>query len=320
MEVCAREDYDRRLEWLKHRLAALAPRVTRLALHPFDSVAVAAVQPGLGGELVFLHNADHSLTLGVTLPHALHVDFHAKGFYECRERQTVPRNVMWPLTAEDLGPRSPTYTGGTLRTCTSGGIEKFQPRMTQDLAPYPYRYGALAPLIPASTGGMHIHIGPLPDDILEEIGQGLDRLGVARERFVHVPRVPSLWEALKTLEIDLYVTSFPLGGGRAMVEAMGAGLPICVHSHYRSIFLTTSAEVYDGALVWRTPEDLIRCLGDLTPEALERHSRAARLYYEAHHHPSRLQAAVAGQVTTPPRPRHTEDWLQAYLDQGAVQM
>ena len=47
MEVAPESDHQGRLVWLKERLAALSPRVTRLALHPFDSVAVAAVQPGL---------------------------------------------------------------------------------------------------------------------------------------------------------------------------------------------------------------------------------------------------------------------------------
>lgn len=305
------------LRWLKDRLSALSPRVTRLALHPFDSVAIAAVQPGLTGELVFLHNADHNLALGVTLDHSLHVDFHAKGYYQCREREGVRNNVMWPLTAEDLGPRSLTYAGTPIRTCTCGGIEKFDPQFTRDLVPYPFRYEQLAPLIPATTGGVHVHIGPLPEAILATIGEGLDRLGVARDRFVHIPFAPSLWQALKDQEIDLYVSSFPLGGGRACAEAMGAGLPMCIHSNYRSLFLSTENETYEEAFIWRTPEDLVRCLSGLTPEVLERNSRAARDYYERNLHPSRLQAALAGDVETPPRPRQTEDWFQAYLDRSA---
>jgi hypothetical protein len=309
-------DHGARLTWLKGRLSALSPRTTRLVLHPFDSVALAAAQPGLTGELVFLHNADHNLALGVTLAHSLHVDFHAKGFYNCRERQGVRDNVLWPLTATDLGPRSPIYAGGPIRTCTCGGAEKFEPQFKRDLAPYPLRYSELAPLIPHATGGVHVHIGPLSDEALRVIGEGLDRLGVARKRFVHVPSVPSLWEALKTLEIDLYVSSFPLGGGRATVEALGAGLPICVHSNYRSIMLTPENEIYQGALIWRTPEDLVRCLTNLTTDDLSRHARAARGYYESHHHPSRLQAALAGDHPLPLRPGHTEDWLQAYLDQS----
>lgn len=309
-------DHAARLTWLKSRLSSLSPRVTRLVLHAFDSVAIAAVQPGLAGELVFLHNADHNLTLGVTLAHSLHVDFHAKGFYNCRDRQGVRNNVMWPLTATDLGPRPPLYAAAPIRTCTCGGGEKFEAPFTRDLAPYLFRYAELAALIPATTGGVHVHIGPLSDAALKEIGEGLDRFGVPRDQFVHLLSVPNLWDALKKLEIDLYISSFPLGGGRATVEALGAGLPICVHSNYRSIMLTPENEVYEDAFIWRTPAELVRCLTDLTPEILERHSRAARSYYERHHLPSRLQAALAGEVEAPVRPRHTEDWLQVYLDQS----
>jgi hypothetical protein len=311
-------DHAQVLAWLKMQLASLAPRITRLALHPFDSVAIAAVQPELTGELVFLHNADHNLALGVTLNRGLHVDFHAKGFFNCREREGVANNVMWPLTASDLGPRSPFEVGELIRTCTCGGAEKFEAQFNRDLAPYPHRYQDLAPLIPATTGGAHVHIGPLSAEALDAIGEGLDRLGVPRERFVHVPGVPSLWEALKALEIDLYISSFPLGGGRATVEALGAGLPICVHSNYRSIMFTPENEVYEGAFVWRTPKDLVACLSRLTEETLQRHARAARSYYEQNHHPSLLEAALAGQLQTPARPRHSEDRLQTYLDLSAA--
>ena len=306
------------LAWLKSRLAALSPRVTRLALHPFDSVAIAAVQPELTGDLVFLHNADHNLALGVTLNRGLHVDFHAKGFYNCSEREGVNNNVVWPLTAPDLGPRSPVYRGGAIRTCTCGGAEKFEPLFTRDLAPYPYRYQELAPLIPAATGGAHVHIGPLSDEAMAAIGEGLDKLSVSRDRFIHLPSVPNLWEALKALEIDLYISSFPLGGGRATVEALGAGLPICVHSNYRSIMFTPENEVYEGAFNWRTPEDLVGCLSGLTPEVLERHARASRSYYEQQHRPELLEQALAGQVQTPVRPRNSEDRLQTYLDLTAA--
>ncbi|MDB5438238.1 MAG: hypothetical protein JWM33_665, partial [Caulobacteraceae bacterium] len=281
-----------------------------------DSVAIAAAQPGLTGELVFLHNADHNLTLGVTLAHSLHVDFHAKGFYNCREQEGVRNNVMWPLTADDLGPRAPVYAKKPIRTCTCGGIEKFQPQFNRDLQPYAFPYEELAPLIPAATGGVHLHIGALTEESLKQIRDGLTRFGVPQDRFVHIPSVLSLWAALKSEQVDLYISSFPLGGGRATVEALGAGLPICVHSNYRSIFFTPENEVYEEALVWRTPEELVGCLMDLAPETLERHSRAARAYYDKHHHPSLLQSALAGEVETPLRPRHSEDRLQAYLDQA----
>ena len=45
MEQAPETSHEGRMAWLKERLAALWPRVTRLALHPFDSVAIAAVQP-----------------------------------------------------------------------------------------------------------------------------------------------------------------------------------------------------------------------------------------------------------------------------------
>ena len=316
VEVAVGADHAARLAWMKRRLAQLAPRVTRMAIHPFDSVSVAAVQPSLVGELSFLHNADHNLCLGVTLAHAQHVDFHAKGFHHCRDHEGVRRNVFWPLTAEDLGPRSADSFGrAPIRTCTAGGPEKF----ARNEANYLYVYEDLAPLIPATTGGVHVHIGPLPDATLEKIRGGLQALGVPPDRFVHQPFAPNLWQALLSLGIDVYVGSFPLGGGRATVEAMGAGLPLCIHSNYRSIFFSAENEVYDGAMIWRTPRQLTDQLRALTPERLASHARASRLHYEQNHLLEHLAAAMKGEVREPPRPRHTQDRLQAFLDETWAQ-
>ncbi len=320
LEVATAEDPAARVHWLQRRLAELRPRRTYMLLHHFDAVSVAAVQPDLAGDLVYFHNCDHSLALGVHIPHALHVDFNAKGFYNCREREGVSGNVIWPLTAADQGHRveRPFLARGHLTTCCSGGLEKFD--FGRGGVGYAYRYEDLVPYILRASGGTHIHVGRLSEAMIARIRQGLADLGIAESRFIHIEQVPSLWQSFLDLQVDAYIGSFPMGGGRAAVEAMGAGLPLVIHANYRSIFFDGSNEAYPGALIWRRPADLFQALKALTPSTLREHSALARAFYLRNHRGDLLrgaiQATALGQTRQPERPSHVGDALQAYVDEN----
>jgi hypothetical protein len=126
-------------------------------------------------------------------------------------------------------------------------------------------------------------------DVTRKIGgkirQGLAASKLPSDRFVHIPFVPSLWSALIEHAVDVYVGSFPLGGGRATVEAMGVGLPLIVHSNYHSHFLSVEFEVYEGAMIWRHPSQLATFLSSLNGSRLVEHACRSRTDYEAFHRP-----------------------------------
>jgi hypothetical protein len=78
-------------------------------------------------------------------------------------------------------------------------------------------------------------------------------------------------------------------------------------------------DVYSEAMTWRHPAELATWLSNLDPPQLARHANQSRAYYEAHHRPELLRAAIhlaaSGRESTPPaRPEHVVDRLQAYLD------
>ncbi len=312
-----------KLRWMQDTLAELRPAKTYLLIHHFDAVAVAAVQPQLvAGGLIYFHNCDHSLALGVHLPHAVHVDYHAKGFHNCRRLHGMRNNVFWPLVAQDLGicPGRRFLAGGRLTTCTSGGFEKFESHHMRIRVPYLYAYADLLPRILAVTGGTHIHIGSLSEGMLRELREGFVRHGVETERFVHLPYVASLWRTLIEREVDLYIGSFPSGGGRAIVEVMGSGTPAIVHRNYRSPFFSDAGEIYPGAATWGTPSELLETLRGISVEDLQAHSQRARRHFEAHHRPELLQLAIRTThesgvgLEAPPEPENRESRLQVYLD------
>jgi hypothetical protein len=153
--------------------------------------------------------------------------------------------------------------------------------------------------------------------MLSIIRRGLDELAVSRDRFIHIEYVPSLWTALLELGVDAYLGSFPLGGGRATIEAMGAGLPLIIHENYRSHFFSVQFEVYRGAAVWRNDAELIAAVTAFaSPGTLQQHARASRSYYEDNHTLRLLQERMSGRVgAMPVKPDHNRSQMQSFLDE-----
>lgn len=302
-----------KLRWTMGRLLTLRPRRLMLFNHNHDPVAIAAAQPSLAEQTLFYHHADHQLCLGVTLAHTLHIDPHPMGFHHCRETIGVRGNVYWPLVVEDQSGflvQIDSAISDGLRTCSSGSQNKFE-------HDYKYQYADVLPRALAITGGTHFHIGPLSDETVTRIHAHLDALQVAPERFVHIPWVRSVWKALREHRIDLYIASFPLGGGRVAIEAMGAGVPVIAHDCYVSSFLGGKDMLYRDAFVWREPEQLFVRLAALRNEQLIAEGNAAREHYERHHTRAALIASIdAGPSAPRPSPMrpHREDPLQEFLD------
>jgi len=295
-----------------NRLRALRPRKLILMNHHNDPVAIAAAQPSLADETIFYHHADHQLCLGVTLEHTVHVDPHPMGIHNCRDNIGVKNPVYWPFIAEDHGKRkSPAWmTDGTLRTCSTGSVNKFE-------SPYKIQYADVMPRLLECTGGVHVHIGPLSEGTLSHIRNALVTLGIPPQRFVHIPWVRSVWKALQSLKIDVVIASFPQGGGKALIETMGSGTPMIGHLCYISPFLGGPDLYYPGAFHWTRVEELFDRLRSLTPAQLQRESDDARRHFEQFHTVEALARAIDGGPDAPVVPAsrvHKADPLQSFLD------
>lgn len=310
------------LGWLQQRLSALCPARSYILQHNFDAAITAAVQPELTGRLFYYHNCDHSLALGVHLPHATHIDFNGKLFHHCRHVKGLANNVFWPLVAEVSSHRAdlPFLAHGRVLTATSGGVPKFDTSYLLEWMPYRHDYKVMVPRILAATGGDHIHIGPLKEDTLDLIRSNIAAAGIDQTRFTHQPWVDDVAAELVERRVDLYIGSFPLGGGRATIEVMGAGIPLLLHYNYGSVFFTDLNEVYPDPLCWRDADELIAILGDLSAELLANHANRARAFYAGRFTRENLHNAVAATLAnsppaTPTAPKHYPDTLQRWLDQ-----
>lgn len=287
-EYVPRGRFAAKLDWIQRRLWAIAPTEVWLFNHHQDSVAVAAVQPHAGYRLRFYHHGDHHLCLGVHLNGADHIDIHPMGFHCCRGDLGIQGNRYLPLVVADQGVRSPSSRfrpDNTLLTCTVANFNKIE-------VPYFVRYADVIPALLHATGGRHLHIGQLRPATLRQIRQGLRKRGIPDSAFQYVPYVMSVWRALLEHGVDIYVASFPHGGGRTLIEAMGAGIPVAIHSHCASRLLGAFDLAYPGAMVWRIPEELFEQINAADVETLSLHSSLARARYEEFHREDILRQAL----------------------------
>jgi glycosyltransferase involved in cell wall biosynthesis len=314
------DDLGAKFDGIIDLLSASMPRNMLLLVHNQDALAIASAFAAKARaadlEVVYIHHGDHHLSLGAATREFVHVDPHNIGYFHCRDALGHEGNRYWPLIAHvESGAhrQAPFLTAGHLVTCSSGRAEKFE------AGSYRHDYFELLPLMLRASGGTHIHIGGLLPERLETIARSLLAAGVDPARFVHVPWVKSVAQALIEQGVDLYISSFPLGGGKATLEAMAAGIPLLMHQSYRSRFLGGEDIAYPGAFVWRTPDQLLDILGDLDAATLAEHSARARHHYETYHHDRMLIAACdfsAPQdlAVIPPLKDYRSDPLECFLD------
>jgi hypothetical protein len=264
-----------KLEWLLDAISDLRPERCFFFHHPDDPAAVAAMQPEVCNKIAFVHHVDHTFTLGLYVPVDRHLDFRSGGEINCRTHLGLDNTVVVPLTVPDARLQRKDFLTGRLVTCTSGN-NKFE-------HPYAYHFTEVLPELLSVTGGTHVHIGSISEVSENKIRSTLAQKGIAQSDFEVIPWVKSVWHALVENNVDLYVDSFPVTGLRALVEVMGAGVPILAHRNYVHQLLSSEGFTYRDAFVWSVPADIQSVLRDVTRESLKHHSGMSRAQYlEAH--------------------------------------
>jgi hypothetical protein len=257
-------------------LSKLCPEILVHLGHPHDPIAIALMQPSIARRLLMIHHADFSFALGRSLEGAVHVAL-GRHFQDIARREWAVETVLLPLTC-----REPPVTRSVGRsqdrpflTVTSGSSGKF------DLNGKVSYLDVLRERF-AARDGAHVHIGPLSSEQMLRIDEHLGKLS-CRHRFLHREHVPDLATALKELDAAVYIDSYPIGGAKAVVEAMAAGLPICAAKHDPN--LDSGAFSYPECFWWTHPAQVGVIIACLDAPTLERHATISRRHFQLNHSP-----------------------------------
>lgn len=291
----------KKLKWLQMRLLELRPQKVYLFNHHQDSVAVAAIQPEMNFNAYFYHHGDHHLCLGLYCSHLKHIDPHPMGFFNCRDKLGI-NNIYLPLSIEDQGIQNKKkfMSQGYLVTCTAARSNKVE-------IPYYVNYIDTIPQLIKATGGKHVHIGKISFLAVMKIRFNLKRLNLPEDRFLYIKYTSSVWKTLQKNNVDLYIASFPYGGGLTLIEAMGAGIPVVLHQHMYSRILSGLELSYENSFSWRYPEELLDYCSRVSIEELELNAALSRNHYEQFHIMKHTIDFVNNNNYIEPRPRALDE-------------
>ncbi|OOV85773.1 hypothetical protein BTA35_0216885, partial [Oceanospirillum linum] len=128
----------------------------------------------------------------------------------------------------------------------------------------------------------------------------------------------SLSRALIEHSVDVYISSFPLGGGKAVTEAMSVGLPVVTHDSYRSRYHGGGDLTYPGSFSWVEYEDLQAIFERWDEPLLKQHGEAALQPFRRYYSTEAFLSAVASGADcahhVPPLHRYRQNHLRNYLD------
>ncbi len=269
------------------RLAAALPvgQIVYMQHHQ-DPVAFVGTLAHPCARKVFIHHADHNPSLGCTLTGVRHADLSAYTQSLCSTHLGGPAALV-PMHVPDQGCRaSRRVSGSTYSVVTSGRPGKF----TRE-GPFAL-HQLIATTLKAMAGSFYF-IGPLDEEWTTSIRVHLREAGLDDRRFVPLGLVPSLWATLRSLDVDVYLGSAPIGGGRAAIEAQGAGLPVVIFKGYEAGSLTENYSVYASPeLGWSTLEELSALLSTLGERVMSL-ARQARDHYDQHYSADAFKRALA---------------------------
>ena len=206
-----------RVRELSSLIHSVRPQAIMVFAHPDDSVAYLGIDAHLAKRTVFIHHADHIPALGASRTDFLHVDLTPVCHSICSRHANL-RPLMLNLTVQDAGTVRITNRQPMIGL-TCGSAHKYAGSVD-------FSYAQLLANLFSSGVGQVFHVGEMADSQKSQICAEIAAFGQNPSKLIFLDETPSL--ALKMIEVapDFFLTSHPIGGGKATVEAMSVGLPI----------------------------------------------------------------------------------------------
>lgn len=267
------------ISFLSKEMCAFQPEKIYDYCSHIDVFTPAAIQPG-AAKNICLFSYDHGYLVGLKNPFL--------------DQIVAKRPVDYTLLTNSLDAEKIAYipTWNILKPATYPEYAAFQnhenlitasgaARIYKLEGGWPYGYFQYIAALLKKTGGKHYHFGNIPDDKKAQIEALLDEEGVSRDQFVHIEWEENL--ALFCLEhnVDVFIEPFPTVSYKMTLDMLAAGIPVIAFNTVKRMERTDF--LYPGAMYWKSKEQFIDILSNVTPEQLNAQSRAAKKYFAENH-------------------------------------
>lgn len=254
-------------------IETLSPEAVLLFTHPEDAIANVSVSGRSAPRVLFLHHSDHQPSLGASRTDYVHVDLTPGCHRFCGSRPDLKASLL-NLCVADMGTVKAVERDPIIGV-TCGSPHKYAGSSE-------YSYAQL--LAALFSGGVDqvFHIGDMPDTQKDEIRTSVAASGQDPSRILLLPNTPSLAEKLVEISPDFYLTSHPIGGGRATVEALSVGLPILYVCPVSTPTLLNCDMTFGASVPVLTLEEVPVAVHRLKTEK-NRLGRCSRAVYEKHY-------------------------------------
>lgn len=264
------------------------PSEIHLFNHPHDVAAVTAVAainrgrtepekklfrrtpPRTCPDVFFYHHADIRPTLGLAQPGCIYLahkrsmvaDYTLPGSRGKHYIPLSPATFTEEMPALTAAQETSLEEAGFISVSIGNRIKFFPPFS------YPVKYKEIVGQLLMREDAVHVHIGDLYPADLIAIREELRRHTIDEDRFLHVAFYPSLATFLEKYAADLFVCTFPIGGGMSLIEALSHGTAVAAHNQPFEAF---SELVYcpPGVMIWDTPDELRQFVAGLDKKRLK---------------------------------------------------
>lgn len=145
---------------------------------------------------------------------------------------------------------------------------------------YKYKYIDVIPEILKITKGKHIHIGAIEPSQESFIRNKIKEYNLEDKSFCIIRHTDHLAKFLLDNNVDIFIDTFPVGGGLAKVEAMQAGKKIILHKNMYSYLYNAIDRLYDNVFSWEKPEDLYEHLSNVNYINIKKEGEISRQFYD----------------------------------------
>jgi len=266
---------------------SIKPKFIYLLGHHQDIVTqLAGVVYADGQRTIYVHHCDHDPAIGATVNYQYHLDFTKELSDICSNYHA--NNLIIPLTVQPYPAPHINIINKKIKLATCGTPNKFGG--TLNGISY---INLLVKIISSNDELNYYHIGALDEQVINFIRVSLEENGVNPSRFFPVGQVNNLQKFLAEEKINLYISSFPIGGGTSTMEAQSLGIPVIyANPDFYSLPLTGIRSVYGAKeLEWSNLDEIPKVIS-MALENLSALSKSAHDCYLNKSHPQNINALI----------------------------